>query len=101
MGDIHHDERADLFRNLAELCEVEDSRIGARADNDQLRSVVDSQSSQRIEVHLLRRPIHTVREYLEKAAGKVDRAAVRQMPARAARVTPLGAVSSRDKRGIE
>ena len=81
VGDVRHQERADLVGDRAEGGEVDGAGVGGRAALDQLRAMLAREVAQLVEVDLLPVPAHAVGHDLVELAREVDGAAVGQVAA--------------------
>ncbi len=89
MRHIDHDHGADLVGDLAECGEIDDARIGAGADHDHLRPMLQRQALDLVIIDRSGLALDPVGDDIEQLAGKIDRGAVGQ-------VTAMGQVHAED-----
>ena len=83
-GDVRHvghHRRADALRDFADAREIDDARIGARADHDHLRLVLVGQPRKLVVIDALVVFAHAVRNDRVELAREIQRMAVGEMPA--------------------
>lgn len=78
---VHHEERADLVGDPAELGEVQLARVGRPARHDQLRPVLLGQRLDLGQVDQAVAVRHVVGHHVVELAGEVDPHPVREVPA--------------------
>ena len=81
VGHVDHQFRAHLVGDRPEGGEVDDARIGARADDDQLGPVLQSLRPHFVDVDAARLPGHPVVDERVAPAGEVDRQTVSEVTA--------------------
>ena len=79
--DVRQQIRADFAGDFAHALEINDARIGARADGDHLRLVLARHGGELVVINPLVVLAHAVMDDFKKFAGEIRLVAVGQMPA--------------------
>ncbi len=80
VGDVEHQQRADLVGDRAERFGLEAARVARRADDDHLRAVLEGELADVVDLDPVLGADAVGHEVVEQAAG-VDRRAVREVAA--------------------